>query len=353
MKTIEKYDEQRHKGAADMTRQCIYCLRRLDTQRFNREHVLSEAFGAFSQAPVLHYCVCRECNQFFGDQLELRFARGAFEGMLRYQNGLKTRPGGVIHLRYVELTIPEGKGDWSGVRLQLMNGQDGLRVNLMPQAAFFDQDQARWVHVTPAELDGLLTKRPNYKKSPMRLYARSSQEYDMLVSKLSEHGVNFQRSGELSPPVGLLESPEMEVEVTLTINRGIRRCIAKYAFNYLAVVCGSEFVLGGDFDVIRRFIRYGAEAPYPLVVAGSKPILYDDRPPARQTGGHLLTVSWASSLNDLVGEVSLFNRIAYRVSLCRQFSGELWRPIRSGVHYDLERKMVKPLLGFSRNLVPL
>ena len=53
-----------------------------------------------------------------------------------------------------------------------------------------------------------------------------------------------------------------------------------------------------------------------------------------------------------MAEVSLFNYITYRVSLCRQFSGVLWRPIRSGVHYDIERKIVKPLLGFSKDLVP-
>src|SRR3981189_3520844 len=97
------------------THECIYCLRRLDAHEFNREHVLSEAFGAFLQAPVLHYSVCRECNQFFGDQLEMRFARGAFEGMLRYRTGLRPPPQGAIDLPCVELAIPEGKEEWSGV----------------------------------------------------------------------------------------------------------------------------------------------------------------------------------------------------------------------------------------------
>src|SRR5579864_1436713 len=344
-----------HSGgeAGDLTTyECIYCLRRLDAQEFNREHVLSEAFGAFRQAPVLHCCICRKCNQFFGDQLEVRFARGAFEGMLRYQNGVRTPPEGAVNLRYVELAIPDRNDDWSGVRLRLMNGLDGLTVSLIPQAAFFDQSRKRWVHLTVDEIDaGLLTKRPDFKNGQIRIFARSSQEYETVVSRLGEHGVNFQKAGDLRSPEGLLEATEMEVEVTLTVNQGIRRCIAKYAFNYLALVCGSEFVRGPDFDITRRFIRYGGVPPYPLVVPSSKPILYDDRPSARRTDGHLLTLSWTASL-DLVGQVSLFNHITYHVLLCRRYGGLLWRPVRRGIHYDLDRKIVKPLMGFSKDLVP-
>src|SRR5437773_10923451 len=39
--------------------QCIYCLCHVPVGEFNREHVLSKAFGAFKHAPVLHRCVCR------------------------------------------------------------------------------------------------------------------------------------------------------------------------------------------------------------------------------------------------------------------------------------------------------
>ena len=283
----------------------------------------------------------------------MQFARGAFEGMLRYRTGLRTPPAGAINLPCVELAIPEGNEEWSGVRLKLMNEGDGLRVSLIAQAAFFDQREERWVHVTEEEIDGgFLTRRPELRKGQIRIFARSAEEDMSVISKLRENGVNFQKVRPLQPPKGLLEAPEMEVEVSLRVNQGIRRCVAKYAFNYLASVCGRDFVLGADFDVVRQFIRYGGVPPYPLVVAGSKPILHDDRPTARQTNGHLLTLGWAESLRDLVGEVSLFNSVTYRVSLCRQFSGTLWIPIRSGVHYDIERKIVKSLIGYSKDLMP-
>jgi hypothetical protein len=102
---------------------CIYCRRSLASQDFTREHVLSRAFGTFTDAPVLHNKVCRDCNQFFGDYLETRVARGAFEGLLRYQHGAKTTNHRTVKLRFVEFTLPEGS-PWAGVRVNL-TWQDG------------------------------------------------------------------------------------------------------------------------------------------------------------------------------------------------------------------------------------
>jgi hypothetical protein len=305
----------------------------------------------FRNAPVLHHCVCRQCNQFFGDELEVRFARGAFEGMLRYQSGVKTPETGAVHLPYVRLTVPDGN-DWSGLRLRLMYEESGLRVHPVPQVAFFDSSQERWVYVTEDEIDaGWPSEHPDLKKSRMRIYAGSPEGHAIIVQKLSENGVTFHKEGDLIPPQGLLENPQVWVEVTFTINQGIRRCVAKYAFNHLAFVCGAEFVLGPDFDVIRRFIRQGGPTPHPVVVESFRPILHDDLRLARQTNGHLLTLDWAPSGVDLVGQVSLFNYVTYHVSLCCQFGGSLWRPIRNGLHFDVGRKIVQPLRGFSTALV--
>jgi len=329
---------------------CIYCTRPLDPQEFNREHVLSEAFGEFDRALVLQQTVCRQCNQFFGDNLEVWFARGGFEGLLRYQKGVRTPPAGTVHLRYVEFAVPEGN-DWAGVRLSLTNNDLGLCFRVVPQAAFFDEIERRWVYATAAEIDaGLLARRPDYKKGQIRVYAPSQEEHDAMVAKLGEHGVNFRRSGELLPPEGLFGVPGTPVEVAFTINQGIRRCIAKYAFNYLAYVCGSEFVLSADFDVARRFVRFATAPPYQIVSPSFTPILRGDQPSVRQTDGHLLTISWDNSLLDIEAQVSLFNCITYRVLLCREFRSGLWRPIRSGHHYDIHDKIVRPLAGFPKSL---
>jgi len=313
--------------------------------------VLSRAFGRFANAPVLHNAVCRECNQFFGDELENRVARGAFEGMLRYRRGTKVPQTGTLNLRFVEFAIPDGS-EWSGVRLNLAWRDGGLIVDLITQVAFYDRATSRWVHLTGREIKAGALSHSKLDTTTVRIYARSLEDRDGILKLLERNGITFGKLDNMIPPPGLFDGGDISVEVTFTINKGIRRCIAKYSFNFLAYVCGSVFVLHKDFDVIRRFIRYGDMPAYPVVVETFQPILRDDSSTRRQTPGHLLTVNWAASGIDLVGQVSLFNSITYSISLAGQYSGTVWRPIRSGLHFDIGRKTVQPLRAISGHLLP-
>lgn len=338
--------------SAESFHECIYCRRPLPAQEFTREHVLSRAFGSFADAPVLHNMVCRTCNQFFGDYLETRVARGALEGMLRYQLGTKTPDRGTLRLRHVEFTLPEGSA-WSGVRINLAWRDGRLVVDLISQAALFDRTTSRWVHFSDAEIEaGALSSTTTLETKNARIYGRSGEDRDRLLALLAKHGITFGKLDDMSAPPGLFDGGDIEVEVTFTINKGIRRCMAKYAFNFLAFVVGSAFVLESDFDVIRRFVRYGDTPGYDLVRERFGPILRDDSATRRQTSGHLLTVNWGASGVDLVGQVSLFNSVTYSVSLARHYSGALWRPVRSGLHFNLRDRTVQPLLPVSPFLLP-
>src|SRR4051794_7877167 len=144
---------------ADQMRTCIYCRRALPASAFSREHVLSRAFGTFRDAPVLHEAVCGDCNQYFGDYLETRVARGAFEGMLRHQRGAK-RPeaGKPLRLKYVEFVLPE-ESAWAGARLQLVWRDQRLLVEPLLQVGFRDTVSNRWVYLTRDEITkGLLAR---------------------------------------------------------------------------------------------------------------------------------------------------------------------------------------------------
>jgi hypothetical protein len=184
----------------------------------------------------------------------------------------------------------------------------------------------------------------------MRLYAQSPEEYSDVLLRLKEAGVTFNALGTFDPPSYLLSGADIPVEVSFTVNMGIRRCIAKYAFNYLAFVCGELFVLRSDFNYIRNFIRFGSMPPYPAVVESFKPILQTDSPTRRQTNGHLLTLEWEGT-DLLVGQVSLFNYLTYRVTLARRFAG-LWRQIRDGLHFNIENRRFRRLTPVSTGLLP-
>jgi hypothetical protein len=272
--------------------------------------------------------------------------------MLRYQSGAKTPDREMLRLRYVEFTLPEGSA-WSGVRLNLAWRDGRLVVDLINQAALFDRAMSRWVHYSDTELEaGPPSRMAALDTKNARIYGRSAEDRDRLLALLAKHGITFGKLEDMSPPAGLFDGGDIEVEVTFTINKGIRRCMAKYAFNFLASVVGPAFVLESDFDVIRRFIRYGDTPGYDLVRERFGPILRADSPTRRQTSGHLLTVSWGASAVDLVGQVSLFNSVKYSVSLARNYSGALWRPVRSGLHFNPRDRTIQPLLPVSALVVP-
>ncbi len=70
---------------------CIYCLEEKERDNFTRkEHVLPQSFGKFENNFTLTKEVCDQCNQFFGDKLEIYLAGDTFEGgTMRYEYGIK------------------------------------------------------------------------------------------------------------------------------------------------------------------------------------------------------------------------------------------------------------------------
>lgn len=89
---------------ANDRRICIYCRRDLPVSAFNREHILLQALGRFNGEPTTIHSVCRECNQYFGDSIDLLFARGSVEALLRIELGLKPAEA-VTHLRFDRLAF--------------------------------------------------------------------------------------------------------------------------------------------------------------------------------------------------------------------------------------------------------
>jgi hypothetical protein len=186
----------------------------LAEREFTREHVLSRAFGAFRQAPTLLNMVCGDCNQFFGDHLETRVARGAFEGLLRYQLGAKVPDQETLQLRYVEFTLPEGS-TWAGVRLNLSWRDGKLVADLISQVALMDHATSKWVHFSEIEIeDDALSKSTALDMKTARIYGRSKDDRDRLLVLLAQRGISFGRFDDIKTPPEFFQSDDIEVEVT-------------------------------------------------------------------------------------------------------------------------------------------
>jgi hypothetical protein len=338
-----KYSEMQN-HLRDLT--CVYCLRNVPISGFNTEHVILQALGSFENNLTLNQLVCRECNQFFGDNLDRIFARDSFEAYDRIKQGLK-RAAEIADLPQERLTFTVAQeGEWNGLRLRLV-APDGLdAVELVPQVGLPKKGQLGWIFLTEAELADPDRSFPAEvdTKGQIRVIAPSAEVQQRLVDLLARKGVLFTEQRALSLPGPAIG--EIEIYVNTKVDPIVKRCVAKMVFNYLAYVTSREFVLLPSFDAIRAYIRRGESPGYLLVAADDRPILRKDSRTQRQTAGNLVTVNWTGDRRHVVGQFSPFNRVTYRVSLARDFSG-LWRPIRSGHHFDLGTRTVTLLAGTS------
>lgn len=329
---------------------CIYCLG--DCGPFDTEHVISEAFGKFENNLTLVGFVRKGCNKHFGDKLEFVFTRDSIEAFDRVVSGLKANVD-IGDLPQRRLNFVAAFGDeFDGLRLSLAHEAGERVVTLVPQVGLRKQQGAGWAYLTEGELGDSQRELPaNVERSgPIRVIGEDEQTIERLIGLLKARGLPFNRQGTFVPP-GPGDDRQIPVYITTQIDPLVKRCVAKYAFNYLARMTDREFVLRSDFDVVRKFIRYGEAPSYSLVEVDGRPILAKDTRTRRQTEGHLVTASWAADNRSIVGQVSLFNRLTYRVSLARNFTG-LWRPLQFGHHYDLVRRRVDSMTA-TRLMVPL
>ena len=75
---------------------------------------------------------------------------------------------------------------------------------------------------------------------------------DKLFTRLKEQGIDIDPKLDMIQQASIDEIVSVETEITL--DSIIMRGFCKIAFNYLAFVAGSDFVLLPEFDAIRRFI---------------------------------------------------------------------------------------------------
>jgi hypothetical protein len=313
---------------------CIYCGK--SQKKLGREHVIPRAFGTFGElTPVLH-CVCGDCNNFFSKEFEREVYRGSLEALQRWKRGLKS-PGTKkeIDSRRVRLTAVGGEID--GLRL------DPITNDVESQVEVRRLDTGELVQFTLEEL--------------RRLTPADAGKFDFLKHKLcvsepahhEQFAAEFLRLGFLVDSRSELKSIPMPVGTRLSAKLAVSmdtktaRAMGKISFNYLALVCGSEFVLRPDFDSMRDFIRQGKLPAKATVIAAG--MQENARRLSPEHVAHFLTLH-LDSQSTVYGRVIPFSGHTYHVALSMNFSPEA-APERlvSGIGhiFDFERKTVRPL----------
>lgn len=302
---------------------------------FTREHIVPQALGTFENNLTLVNCVCAHCNQFFGDNLEPIVAEGSFEGVLRLERGIKS-PASAKYLRKSRMHFSLIGEEWKGLVMTLGGDQNELFVSPVSQVRFGRKDGSGWICFTESELAGFSRSLPDeIETDRVDIVYDSEEAKERLIEMLSKLNVEYQEedTGHLSSE----QVQESRVGIETQIDHLTLRCMAKIAFNYLTKTAGDDFARKQDFDPIRSYIRYGVIPEYDFCEISDYLIS------SSQTGGHLIAVDWAQSFpRDIVAQVSPFSHRTYFYRLVKGFSG-LWRPLRSGHHFNTEKRKVERL----------
>ncbi len=98
---------------------------------------MSQSFGKFEDNLTLHGVVCDDCNQYFGDTLELILGRDTNEGLARVQHGVK-RPKEFKALSRGRVTLKIAEGPFKGSHAYLAYSEKAGKVQIFmfPQVGF-------------------------------------------------------------------------------------------------------------------------------------------------------------------------------------------------------------------------
>ena len=310
---------------------CIYCLDDKDENNFTKvEHVIPQSFGLFENNFTLKKCVCDECNQFFGDNLEMIVARDSFEGLFRHESGIKRASDFVSLGKRSQLIIRVEEGPMKGAYGYRVFSPEHNRILLspLPQVGFRNR---------LGEFDFfLLDSLPSQEELVELDYNLKSPESILILGcdfgtakeELDKNRITFEVGGEES-----FGYSDFNCLIERTLDDIILRTASKIAFNYLAFWEGPEFVLNKSFDNIRSYIRIGMQVDYPLAIPSEIPILGDEPIHGRRRLGHIVTVGWATDGVSILGNVSLLNMFSYHISLVRGYTG-VQRNITRGHFFD-------------------
>ena len=330
----------------DSSGQCIYCKR--SGIPFSREHVIPEAFGTFGpKTMVLTEAVCADCNQRLGRGLDQILARDTFEGLLRAE---KLTPRRIkkdrFKARRIVIRVPDEPRftDFRGAQMTI--DWQTRKPRLLNQVIVRDEE-GRLHSFTRGEMadadDKLFRDRP---PGSIQVIGTLPEEVKELQHMAASKGVRFKswKPTDVEPPPASRE-PTTPLEVEGFIDEAVWRAIAKIAFNYLAKIEGSAYVLDSKFNRIRAFI-VGEFEDRALVRYSKRPILANETSRYKTNEMHL--VLFERQGYGLRGRVSLFNSFTYDVMLCANLG--LIYSIKSGHAFDPIRKDVSKLVGISRSL---
>ena len=287
--------------------------------------------------------MCDDCNQYFGDNIEIALARDTLEGASRFEFGLKDPKEFKSLGKRSRMIIKIAEGECKGTYAyrEYSQEQDQIVIKPVPQIGFLKHIPSGYEYFLLDEVpEKTYLEENGFDLNHPRSIRIFGIDVDSAHAVLAQRGIKFKPGGEAGPSGD--EQEDWLCEVDAFIDDTIFRAVAKIALNYLVYWEGTEFLLHNSFDPIRRFIRHGERTDFPLVRVDDNPIWGDEPVEGKRRLGHIITLNWAADKSSIVSQISLFNWATYVVCLARGFSGE-GRNIRRGHFFNVHNREILEL----------
>lgn len=325
-------------------KKCLYCSDAKEETFFNREHVIPQSMGKFTDNLVLN-CVCKACNDYFSASTDGILARDSIEALLRFKYGLKSLDD-LSQLKGKRLTInvPSDSGPWSGAFVELFERDGEIMARPFPQIGFRNKESGQYEFLLYEQLRGFaFASNPKFDSQNFKILASTDDDLARLKLILEEAGWDPKIHGTLPSPTD--EADTLDLVSTARIDRRMKRAVAKIGFNYFAYTALEKGLIDlldhPDLCPVKTFIRYDLDPAFDPVEVTNEPILGSDKPNYRQTNSHLAVLDWFMHPNgrkDLEVSVSLFNSITYRIVLISNYSPRPLPDLERGHQFDISSK---------------
>ena len=326
--------------------QCIYCKQIKSKYEFSKtEHVLPRSFGLFINNLTLNNHVCDNCNKYFGDNLEIVLARDTFEGLSRFNFGVK-KPKDYQSLgsrSKTKIKVDEGPFKGAYVFLEYSQKIGDLIIRPFQQIGLFHPMTAKYsfflLDEIPEKSELLKQGFDLTKHETIIAIGLTVEEANEVLLKKDISNPSWGDISSLTPSDG-----KWDVVLTTKLDSILPRTIAKIAFNYFCYWTSPDLVLHVGFDEIRSYIRQGDQPSSPIVSISDRPILSDEPIIGKRRLGHIITINWSQKNQSIISKVSLFNQNTYLVVLSTTYFGRI-ENIPKGHFFNVSDNKIYPLMA--------
>lgn len=298
---------------------CIYCLSEAPGRFTKREHVIPQSFGTFGdRTPVLR-CVCDDCNEVLGRELDQPFARESLEGIIRYRHGLFSSES--RQLKSIRVTLPKtpDMGEFGGAVVSI-DGKTGKITPPLPQVHFKRTDGQGTEIFLLEELTDLDWRTRGLSDKGIVIMSGAEADRARLIEALEKIGIKFRETSQLAKPVPVdAETQSILVNITGTVDTLRKRALVKILFNFAAFYLGEDEIRKPKWNHARAFVRYNGQSV--LGRAGTEPFWGQESEKVRlKSKGYNLRVE--NDPQGVIGKIQLFNQFMYTFILCEKYSIE-------------------------------